>query len=57
MATPFDEKSVQWCVDMELPIIKVASSDINDWVLLNQIAKTKSTKAMIIASTLLRYDP
>ena len=48
MATPFDEKSVQWCVDMELPIIKVASSDINDWVLLNQIAKTK--KPVILSS-------
>ena len=36
MATTFDEKSVDWCVDMDLPIIKIASSDINDWVLLNK---------------------
>jgi N-acetylneuraminate synthase len=48
MATPFDEKSVDWCVDMELPIIKVASSDINDWILLNKIASTK--KAVIIST-------
>lgn len=31
MSTPFDEKSVEWCVEMDLPIIKIASSDINDW--------------------------
>jgi len=48
MATPFDEKSVDWCVEMNLPIIKIASSDINDWVLLNKIA---STKKPVIIST------
>jgi sialic acid synthase SpsE len=41
MSTPFDEKSVDWCVEMDLPIIKIASSDINDWLLLNKIATTK----------------
>ena len=25
MSTPFDEKSVDWCVELELPIIKIAS--------------------------------
>ena len=48
MATPFDEKSVQWCVDFNIPIIKVASSDINDWILLDKIASTK--KPVIISS-------
>lgn len=48
MATPFDEKSVDWCVDMKFPIIKVASSDINDWILLDKIA---STKIPVILST------
>jgi N-acetylneuraminate synthase len=48
MATPFDEKSVEWCVAMNLPIIKVASSDINDWLLLHQIAKTK--KPVVVSS-------
>lgn len=48
MATPFDEKSVDWCVDMDLPLIKVASSDINDWILVNKIA---STKKPVIIST------
>lgn len=41
MATPFDEKSVDLCVQFDMPIIKIASSDINDWILLNKIALTK----------------
>ena len=34
ISTPFDEKSVDLCVEFELPIIKVASADNNDWLLL-----------------------
>jgi len=41
MATPFDEASVDLCVDFNLPIIKVASSDMNDWPLLEKIAWTR----------------
>ena len=41
MATPFDEYSVDMCVRFNLPIIKVASADSNDWILLNKIASTK----------------
>lgn len=48
MATPFDEKSVDWCVEMGLPIIKVSSADINDWILINKIADTK--KPVIIST-------
>jgi sialic acid synthase SpsE len=48
MATPFDEKSVDWCVDFDMPIIKVASADNNDWTLLERIAKTKKP---VIVST------
>jgi len=48
MATPFDEKSVDFCQELNLPIIKIASSDINDWVLIEKIAKTKKP---VIAST------
>ncbi len=40
MATPFDEHSVDLCVQLGIEIIKVASSDINDWVLLEKIALT-----------------
>ena len=41
MATPFDEKSVDWCVEFNLPIIKIASADSNDWLLLEKIASTR----------------
>lgn len=40
-ATPFDERSVDLCVELGLPILKIASSDLNDWLLLEKIAKTK----------------
>lgn len=48
MSTPFDEASVDLCVDFDLPIIKVASSDMNDWPLLEKIA---STRRPVIIST------
>ena len=41
MATAFDEASVDLCVKFDMPIIKIASSDINDWLLLKKIAHTK----------------
>jgi N-acetylneuraminate synthase len=48
MATAFDEASVDLCEEFDLPIIKVASSDINDWFLLERIAKTRKP---VIVST------
>jgi sialic acid synthase SpsE len=41
MATPFDERSVDLCVELGIPIIKIASSDMNDWMLIEKIAKLK----------------
>ena len=41
MATPFDEGSVDLCVEFDMPIIKIASSDMNDWVLIEKIASTR----------------
>ena len=41
MATPFDEASVDLCIDFDMPIIKIASSDVNDWVLIEKIASTR----------------
>jgi N-acetylneuraminate synthase len=41
MATPFDEASVDLCVEFNMPIIKIASSDMNDWVLIEKIASTR----------------
>lgn len=47
-ATPFDEKSVDLCVELGIQIIKLASSDLNDWFLIEKIAKTRKP---VIAST------
>lgn len=41
MATPFDESSVDFCCELGIPILKIASSDCNDWILIEKIAKTK----------------
>lgn len=48
MATAFDERSVDLAMDLELDILKLASSDINDWFLIEKIAQTKKP---VIAST------
>jgi N-acetylneuraminate synthase len=48
MATPFDEASVDLCEELDLPIVKIASSDANDWPLLERIA---ATKRPVIASS------
>jgi len=41
LATPFDEQSVDWCVEFDLPIIKIASADSNDWLLIEKISRTR----------------
>jgi len=48
MATPFDERSVDFCCELGIPILKLASSDLNDWVLIEKIAKSKKP---VIVST------
>ncbi len=48
MATPFDEHSVDLCCELGIPIIKIASSDLNDWMLIEKIATTKKP---VIVST------
>jgi sialic acid synthase SpsE len=48
MATPFDEASVDLCVVLGIQIIKIGSSDLNDWFLLEKIALTKKP---VIVST------
>jgi sialic acid synthase SpsE len=48
MATAFDEKSVDLCCELDIPILKIASSDCNDWILIERIAKTKKP---VIVST------
>jgi len=39
VATPFDNESLPWFEDLNIPTIKVASCSIDDWVLLNDICK------------------
>ena len=48
MATPFDEDSVDLCDELGIQILKLASSDINDWFLVEKMAETKKP---VIAST------
>ena len=48
MATPFDERSVDLCQELGIEILKVASSDVTDWVLLEKIARTRKP---VIVST------
>ena len=47
-ATPFDERSVDLCTEFGIQMIKIASSDLNDWILIEKIAKTKKP---VIVST------
>ena len=48
MVTPFDEASVDKCVEFGVDFLKIASSDIKDWFLIEKIA---STRKPVIAST------
>lgn len=48
IATPFDETSVQTCMDLKIDIIKVASCSVSDWPLLEAVAK--ANKPVIIST-------
>jgi N-acetylneuraminate synthase len=48
MATPFDECSVDICCKLGIQILKIASSDLNDWLLIEKIAAAKKP---VIVST------
>ncbi len=54
MATPFDEVSVDKCVEFGIQIIKLASSDIKDWLLIEKIAKTRKPVIMSTGGSNLR---
>lgn len=47
-ATPFDEASVEFAVNLRCDILKIASSDVNDWPLIEAVAATRKP---VIAST------
>jgi N-acetylneuraminate synthase len=48
MVTPFDETSVDKCVEFGVDFLKIASSDIKDWFLIEKIA---SARKPVIASS------
>ena len=48
MVTPFDEDSVDWCMDQGIDILKVASCSSLDWPLLEKLQQTK--KPLIIST-------
>lgn len=48
MVTPFDESSVDWCMDQGIDIIKIASCSSLDWPLLEKVATTN--KPLIIST-------
>ena len=48
MSTPFDEASVDMCITLGIQILKIASSDLNDWVLIEKIATARKP---VIVST------
>ena len=54
MATPFDEVSVDKCVELGVQIIKIASSDIKDWFLMERIATTRKPVAISTGGSSLR---
>ncbi len=54
MATPFDERSVDFCVELALPIIKIASADSNDWLLVERIAATRKPVIVSFGGTPLK---
>lgn len=48
MASPFDEASVDLCQELGVQIVKIASSDLNDWMLIEKIATARKP---VIVST------
>jgi N-acetylneuraminate synthase len=54
VATPFDEKSVEYCVELGIEIIKVGSSDVTDWPLLEKIARTRKPVLVSTGGTSLK---
>jgi N-acetylneuraminate synthase len=48
LSTPFDEESLDQLVDLEIPAIKIASGEINNFPLLEHIARTG--KPMILST-------
>ena len=54
MASPFDEASVDLCQELGVQIIKIASSDGNDWLLIEKIATTRKPVIVSIGGSSLK---
>jgi sialic acid synthase SpsE/phosphoglycolate phosphatase-like HAD superfamily hydrolase len=54
MATPFDEASVDLCLELGVQIIKIASSDLNDWMLIEKIATTRKPVMVSVGGSSLK---
>ena len=48
MITPFDEDSVDWAVESQVDVIKIASCSSNDWPLLEKVS---NSSIPVVAST------
>ena len=48
LATPFDNESLKWFEQMDVPMVKIASCSIDDWPLLEEVAKIN--KKIIIST-------
>jgi N-acetylneuraminate synthase len=53
-ATPFDEASVDLCEELNLDFIKIASSDLNDWFLIERIARTEKPVVFSVGGSSLK---
>jgi sialic acid synthase SpsE len=54
MATPFDDRSVELCLELGIEIIKIASSDVTDWPLLEKIARARKPTMVSTGGTSLK---
>jgi sialic acid synthase SpsE len=51
MSTPFDEKSVDMCEELDIDIIKIASFDLNDWPLVYKVLEKRRPTIVSIGGT------
>jgi N-acetylneuraminate synthase len=54
MSTPFDEESVDFCEELDIDIIKIASFDLNDWALVYKILEKKRPTIVSVAGANIR---
>lgn len=51
MSTPFDEESVNFCEELDIDIIKIASFDLNDWPLVHKVLEKRRPTIVSIGGT------